>query len=357
MKKNISKFVGMSSFALILSGCSSFYTDHSSDYQDAAPIRNSLKTPTGSTVSTDVLVIPNENKILDLEPSKPFQTPRAKFIFYPMAAVGIAETENSIEFSIPANTKQSKSIIVDFLSALYGAGESISSQTEDLIISVPFEFHSQGSLGSLWSSITRVHPAKTIFSFKFTPVEDQTRVSIQFREERKDSEPTDWMSPTQNDDVYSTTVRLWGTIGRKLNESSAYLSSLDNTTDFPIWVNHSGIYAIHLGEDASLAQINMKLKAAGIFVIEGVDKMLSPVPQEEIARIGDVVDFSIPLGDGRSQKLFKVRRRDLDNVSWDKREYPYEITEQKAGKFLYIDVSEAELPEMASFHLTQRFLK
>ncbi|MBD5772133.1 hypothetical protein [Marinomonas colpomeniae] len=356
MKKLTSKIIGISSFTLLLSGCSSLYTDHSNDYQDEKPVENSLKAPANSTSSNDRLVIPNENTIADLESSKPFVTPRAKFIFYPMVAVGITEKDNAIEFSIPANVSQSKHIIVDFLSALYGAGESISSQTESLITSVPFEFHPQGSLASLWSSITRVYPARTAFSFEFTVIEGSTLVSVQFREEQKDSEPSDWMSPIKNEDAYSTAIRLWGTIGRKLNESSAYLSNIDDTPDSPIWINHSGLYSIHLGNNVSLAEIDAKLNAAGMYVMEGSENVLAPVPQEEVARIGDVVDFSIPIANGEKQKLFSVRRRDLDDVSWDKREYSYEITQQKAGDFLYIDVSKMEYPEVVSFHLIQRFV-
>ncbi len=357
MKKITSKMIGIGSFTLLLSGCSSFYTDHSNDYQDEKPVENVLKAPADSTSSNDRLIIPNENRIADLESPKPFVTPRAKFIFHPMVAVDITEKDNTIELSIPANVTQSKHIIVDFLSALHGAGESVSSQTESLITSVPFEFHPQDSWASLWSSITRVYPVKAAFSFEFTPIEGSTLVSIQFREEQKDGAPSDWMSPVKNEDTYSTVIRLWGTIGRKLNESSAYLSNRDDTPDFPIWINHSGLYAIHLGNNVSLAEIDAKLKAAGMYVMEGSDNVLAPVPQEEVARIGDVVDFSIPTGGGEKQKLFNVRRRDLDDVSWDKREYSYEITHQKTGEFLYIDVSEMEYPEVISFHLTQRFVK
>ncbi|MFT6656751.1 MAG: ribosomal protein S6, partial [Marinomonas primoryensis] len=56
------------------------------------------------------------------------------------------------------------------------------------------------------------------------------------------------------------------------------------------------------------------------------------------------------------QKLFNVYRRNLDDVSWEEREYPYKITHQKAGDFLVIDVSATDYPEVTSFHLVQRFV-
>lgn len=356
MNKFTLHLMGASSMALLLSGCSMFLTDHSDDYQKEKPVVSALEMPAGSAASSDALVIPNENNIANLEGITPYTTPRAPFVFYPMVAIGVEEQDNAMALTVPANLTQSKRIVVDFLTALHGDGTSIASQTDDLIISVPFDFHPQGWWASLWSDITRIHPAQTAFSFHFTELEGKTLVAVQFRDEQEDSEPGNWMSPVQNNDAYSVAVRLWGTMGRQLDQSSAYLSNRGDASSFPIWVDHHGLFAIHLGENVSQADLDAKLSSAGIYIMPGEAKLLAPVPPEDVARIGDVIDFNIPNGDGGGQKLFNVRRRNLDDVSWEQREYPYKISHQKAGDFLVIDVSSMESPEVVSYHLVQRFV-
>jgi hypothetical protein len=353
MNKFTLQLMGAGSLTLMLSGCSVFFTDHSDDYQDQKPVVSTLEVPQGSASSKDTLVIPNETEIADLEPSKPFVTPRAPFVFYPMVAVGITEQDDAIEFLVPASKEKSKRIVADFLTALHGAGTPISTQTDDQITTVPFDFHPQGWWASLWSSVTRIHPAKTAFSFHFNEIEGKTLMRVQFRDEQQDVEPSGWISPDQNDDAYSVAIRLWGTIGRQLNQSSAYLSNRDDAASFPVWVDHKGIYSIRLGNNVSPSELEMTLSAAGIYIVPGVDPLLAPVPPEDVARIGDVVDFNIPVGKGEKQKLFNVYRRNLDDVSWEEREYPYKITHQKAGDFLVIDVSATDYPELTSFQLVQ----
>ena len=356
MNKFTLKLMGVSSITFLLAGCSTFFTDHSNDYQLEKPVTTKLEVPAGSTPAKDVLVIPNEKAIADLKGSAAYTTPRAPFIFYPMVAIGVEEKDDSVVLTVPASLTQSKRVVTDFLTALYGEGESIASQTQNQIISAPFDFHPQGWLASLWSNITRLHPANTAFLFSFKEVEDKTLVTIQFRDEVQDVEPSDWMSPVQNDDAYKVAVRLWGTMGRQLNQASAYLSNLDETASFPIWVDHQGIFAVYLGKNVSQTDLEAKFNSAGIYLIPGDKKLLAPVPPEDVARIGDVIDLSIPLGNGKEQNLFKVRRRNLDDVSWEQREYPYTISHQKAGDFLVIDVSALDSPEVVSYHLVQRFI-
>jgi hypothetical protein len=356
MNKFTLQLVGAGSLTLLLSGCSMFFTDHSDDYQNEKPVASALDMPAGSTESKDVLVIPNESNIADLETATPFITPRAPFVFYPMVAVEVTEQDDAIEYLVPATKQKTKRIVTDFLTALHGAGTSVATQTDDQITSVPFDFHPQGWWASLWSNITRLHPAQTAFSFRFSEMEGKTLVSVQFRDEQQDVEPSNWISPVQNDDAYSVAVRLWGTMGRQLNQSSAYLSNRGDSASFPVWVDHKGIYAIRLGNKVSASEFETILSAAGIYLIPDSDHLLSPVSPEDVARIGDVVDFNIPVGNGEKQKLFNVYRRNLDDVSWEEREYTYKITHQKAGDFLVIDVSAMESPEVTSFHLAQRFV-
>ncbi|BFM48168.1 hypothetical protein [Marinomonas sp. THO17] len=359
MMKPMVKLLGVASVAISLSACSTFFPDHSNDYQQEAGAHTKLKVPEGSIESQDTLVIPNENEIANLDKPQPFVTPRAPFVYYPMEIIGFAEMDDSVQYRLNTSTAEAKKIVEDFLTSIHGAGQSIETQTDNQIVSIAFDFQPQGWWASLWSDITRLHPSKTAFAFSFEQQDDVTLVKLQYREVNQDpAKSTEWASPMAQSDAESIAVRLWGTFGLQLNQSSAYLSNTkDVTAAFPVWVDHQGMYAIYLGKDLSDNEFEAKLKAAGIYLMPGDEKLLAPVPADKVARVGDIIDFSLPIGaDGKEQKLFNVYRRDLDDVSWQEREYPYQITHQKAGDFLVVDVSAMENPEIASFRIAQRFI-
>ncbi|MBJ7538139.1 hypothetical protein [Marinomonas transparens] len=356
MNKLALQFTSASVFAFTLSGCSLFFTDHADDYQKAQAETTIIQAPQGSMPIEDSLVIPNEDVIDNLKEQKAFEVPRAPFVFYPMVHVPVTEQNNGLEFMVPANQKLAKRVVVDFLTGLHGAGTPIASQTETQITSVPFDFHPQGWWASLWSSITRVYPAETAFSFTFTEAGEATNILIQFRDEQAGEEPSDWLSPVESDDAYSVVARLWGSMGRQLNQASAYLSNRGEKSSFPVWINNHGVFAIHLGDRLSKSDFEAKLNGAGIYLMPNTENLLAPVPPEDVARVGDVIDFNIPTGNGQKTKLFNVRRRNLDDVSWEEREYSYKIVRQEAGDFLVIDVSSVDFPEAISFHLAQRFV-
>lgn len=357
MNKALVNAMTFSALTVFLSGCGLFYTDTSSEYQNTKLSTKKLQLPTGSVVAKDIMVIPNEDVIADLgEKSKSYTLPRTPFLFYPMVSVPYLEKDSAIELLIPANEVESKRIVADHLSSIYGEGDVIASQTEHKFITTQLSLKKQGKLAAIWSSITRLYPEKTVLSFEFAEAEQSTKVAIQFRHEKRDEEPTEWMSPATNPDVHSIVARLWGKVGRKIDESSAYLSTLDKTTDFPIWINHNGEYGIRLGKGIADDVVEAKILSAGLYLMANTESTLSPVPEEKVARIGDVVDFSIPVGSGKTQKLFNVYRRDLDDVEWQAREYLYEIQRQENGDFLVIDTSAAQHSEVVSFLLAQRFI-
>ncbi|MCB5161860.1 hypothetical protein [Marinomonas algarum] len=359
MKKVSLQIVGVGSIAFMLSGCSLFFTDSANEYQTERSTGSTLEVPEGSLTIKDALVIPNEQKIADLEATNTFVTPRAPFTFYPMVQVGVSETDNAMVLTVPANMTQSKRIVSDFLTALHGAGSAIATETDNTIVTIPFDFHPQGWWANLWSDITRLYPKKTAFNFAFSEVEgepNKTLVTIQYRDEQEAMEPTAWESPTENTDAYGVAVRLWGTTGRQLNQSSAYLSNRGEMAAFPIWVDHQGQFAVRLGNQLTPDAVESALLDKGFYLMPGEASLIAPVPSDEVERVGDVISLDVPTGNGESMKLFNVRRRNLDDVNWDKREYPYEILQQKAGDFLVIDVSATDYPELTSFHLTQRFV-
>lgn len=359
IKTNVTlQLVSAGILAISVVGCS--VTDHSNDYLTEPSESKPITVPEGSMPIKDVLVIPNENKVADIDTSatKTFVAPRAPFIFHPMSRVDLRTEEGAVLFYVPDTVAGSKKVISDFLSAMYGDGEAIASNSDNRIVSTQIALKKQGTLAHVWSKITRVYPASTVFSFDVESTEKGSKITMQYREEITGKEPGAWMSPAKNDSEYDVAVRLWGAFGRHLNETSAYLSKQDVKSAYPIWIDAQGTFAVNLGQQVTNDMLMAKLKQADLYPVEGDESKLSPVPSKEVARVGDIVDLTLPIGTGgKDMKLFKVHRRNLNNVSWDKREYPYKIVHQKEGDFLVIDVSAVEHPESVLFKLVQRFVK
>lgn len=358
MKKLTSTMVTLASTGLLLTGCSSFLTDHADDYQDGVDQNTALIAPEGSAPLEDSLVIPNEGAVADLQEKKEFVAPRAPFLYQSMAKVVMTEKQDAVEYVFPADVRQSKKIIEDFVSSFNDSPTPLVTDTDTRITTTPAPLVEQGRWRSLWSQITRVYPSKTEFSFDLQPLENaSTLVKMQMREVSEEGEIGEWVSPTTDLNTYGMAIRLWGTIGRKLDQNSAYLSeSKKQAEPSPIWINGSGMFAAYLGKKVSAEQIEQKIQQAGLYLSSEANQ-LAVVPEDEIARVGDVIPLEIPVGKGKTQKLFNVKRRDLDDVSWDKRTYPYKIERQAAGDFLVIDVSATENQQLTSYFFAKKFLK
>lgn len=341
MNKKTIKLASVGALAIALSGCSLLLTDHSNDYRNESVNSVVLKVPAGALQARDDLVIPNENKIADLTKDSKFVVPRAVFVFYPMAKIAVESSQDSIVFDVPANMVQSKKMIKDFLMALHGDGESVATTADNKIVSVPFQFIKQGWWASIWSDISRNFPETIVFSFSFKETEKGTLVSVQYKVEENGKDTSGWMNPTSRNDVYADVIRLWGDMGRQVNKTSVYLSEQGNKTPFHVWIDHRGIFAIHLNSnnttDDSLAS---QLALAGLKPVTGKENTLSVLPSK------DTKQFSVAPIVGAGKVL-----------AWDKREYKYNIVHQKAGDFLVIDVSASPNPEITSFLLAQRFVK
>ncbi|MGR0279719.1 hypothetical protein ACUM5Y_11820 [Marinomonas dokdonensis] len=358
MKKLTSTMVTIASTGLLLTGCSSFLTDHADDYQNGVEHSETLVAPDGSSPLEDKLVIPNEDAVADLQEKKEFVAPRAPFLYQSMAKVVMMEKEASVDYVFPADIRQSKKIVEDFSVSFINEEGIVESNSDNRVTTIPTLLTQQSWWRSTWSKITRVYPDKREFSFDILPQDNgSTLVRMQTREVSQDDNANDWVSPAEDPNSYALAVKLWGTIGRKLDQNSSYLSDRKKQPEpSPVWINGAGMFAAYLGKKVSLEQVNQKISNAGLYLI-GENNQLSAVAEDDIARVGDIVALEIPVGNGKTQKLFNVRRRDLDNVSWEERVYPYKVERQAAGDFLVIDVSATENPQLTSYFFAKKFLK
>ncbi|SBS37602.1 hypothetical protein MSP8887_02985 [Marinomonas spartinae] len=324
MKNTSFKLASAGVLALAMSGCSSILTDHANDYQYAVSNTTQLKEPPGSLQVRDDLVIPNVNEIPDLQKTGKFVTPRAPFIFYPMTKIPVSNKADRMVFDVPAGLDKTKEMVKGFLGALHGQGEAIATDKDNQIISVPFEFVKQGFWGSVASTFTRDFPEKTVFSFTFKRSGNDTIVSMQFKQQEQGKDVTSWQSPEKDPKRYTDAIRLWGNLGRQISEASAYLSQRGENSPFPIWVDHRGIFAVHLKTTVDLAA---QVKAAGLHFV-----------------------------DGQSNKLAIDKQEAQSGAKLDEQTFPYKVETQRDGKFLVIDASKVTDPELASFQLVQRFI-
>ncbi|GAB3475736.1 hypothetical protein GCM10027340_01430 [Marinomonas epiphytica] len=342
--------------AITLSACS--FTDHANDYQHSQTNAKTLEAPEGSIASEDVLVIPNEHQVDDLTTKQEFVAPRAPFLFHSMARVSLMEKEDRIVFSIPTSKENAHQLVAQFLENNFGEEIELSSNTPDLLETAPYAAQKQGKWRALWSQITRVYPEKTVFKFRFDESDGLTQVVMQIRQVQEGEAEGLWQSPSKINSTYALAINLWGKVGRSLNETSAFLSERHKEQlPSPIWVNEKGHFAAYLGQNITQTEVEQRIQNAGLYLMSEQPNSLASVPEDKIAKIGDVVDFDIPVGQGKKQTLFKVYRRDLDDVPWQERVYSYRVETQKAGDFLVIDTSDTENPILTSYFFAKQFIK
>lgn len=356
MISNNFKLSALAVLAMVMSGCS--LTDHSNDYRNGSETPVPLQLPEGAIVPRDDLVIPHQDTVGDVEKGSKFVVPRAVFVFYPMAQIPVDIKPDRFVFTVPANKATAKKMAKDFLLSLNTDPDEddkpIASETEDQIISGSFQSIDEGWWASGWGGLTNSYPERTIYSFTFSNNDNDndvsgtvsTMVSVQYRTENDDDELSAWMGPESNDDVYADIVRWWGDMGRQLHKASAYLSQRGSNTPFNLWIDHRGVFAIHLKGNESVDDLlATQLALAGLERVEGKVDTLS-VKHSAMKEQNTVA----PDGAASNGEITK-------DVSWEDREYPYKIVHQNAGDFLVIDVASSPTPEVAAFHLAQRFVQ
>lgn len=353
--------------ALVVSGCSSVVKDHGLDYQTAQSNEKALIVPEGSQPVQDKLVIPNEAQVADLESTGEFDAPRAPFLYQPLANVSFSLLGEEATMHLPVEVSRSKALFKSYLESLATEDEPepVASETNDTLTSKPLLLEERGFWARTWDSITRLYPARHELQVTFNEGVSGTGtdVSIKVQVIKDDEEPK---YSALNDDQAPTALVLdaWYHVAKKISEDSVLLSEQGRSDVLrsPIWVNQKGEYAYFLGQSFEPSTIDEFIaNQPDFYVIDEGVKSLSMVPSEEVARVGDVVELTFPVrgqgGTTKQMKLFNVYRRDLDDVEWTHRTYPYEVVRQQEGYFLKVDTSAVELSNLISYRIFSMFEK
>ncbi|MFD1384019.1 hypothetical protein ACFQ45_11600 [Rhodanobacter aciditrophus] len=350
--------------ALVLAGCSSVVKDHGLDYQTAESNEKTLVVPEGAEPVKDRLVIPNESNVADLEASGEFEAPRAPFLYQPLADVSFSLLGDQATMTVPTDINRTKALFKSYLATLATEEEPETIETDegDVLISKPIQLEKQGFWARTWSSITRLYPEKYQYKASFSETGNGTDVAFQVLV-HKDGEQT---VAELNDDQAPTSMALnsWYHVAKKISEDSVLLSDQgrDDLTRSTVWVNQRGEYAYFLGKNFDPATVDNFVSAQMDFYVVEDDagvKSLSMIPSDEVPRVGDVVPLTVPMrdqdGTTKEMKLFNVYRRDLDDVEWTHRTYPYQVIKQQEGYFLKVDTSAVEFPRLVSYRILSMF--
>lgn len=347
---------------VVLSGCSNLVTDHGLDYQTAESSDVELELPAGRYDISDKMIIPNEDRVAALNATGEFEAPRAPKPFLSMAYVPMVFDQYQVTYQIPASLEQSKKLITDYFSSLSGEEVVFNAVSEAQLVSAPIQLDSQGSLAKLWSSITRLKPTQYRVTANFAQQSAAVDVSVSVvaidaegREENVDL--------TLNETIASQMVNAWSHMSRDLTVETVLLSnqSKEPVLKSRIWTNRDDKLALYLGKEADAASVDQYIRStSGIHITNDMPKELALVPQNELAKVGDIVDFKVPLGalsENKDVILFKVRRRNLDDVPWTERSYPYQLIRQQEGYFLTVDTSATDNPALTSYRILSLLAK
>lgn len=363
MSKQIKKLTMAGSLAsvVLLSGCSSIVTDHGLDYQDARSSEVELQLPPGRHDVTDKLIIPNEDRIANLEATGEFEAPRAPKPYLPMAYVPMVLGQYDVTFEIPTNLAQSKQLLSNYFTSFSGEAVVFDQVSDTELVSAPIQFKQPGTWAKLWNSITRLEPNKYRLTIDFQPGQNTTTAQISLIEISNEGESL--VDLTLDEVSAGQMVDAWSHISKDLTRETALLSKQGQKPVLKsrIWTNQDGKLALYLGKEADLASLNNYIRnTSGVHITRETPPELSLVPQDKLAQVGDIVDFKVPLGPiAKSEEvvLFKVRRRNLDDVNWTERSYPYDLKRQQEGYFLTIDAAATENPTLTSYRILSLLAK
>lgn len=365
MNKNAKLLLTMGSVVVLgaTSGCSSIVPDHGLDYQEAKANEHALQLPEGSEPVSDKLVIPNEDKVADLQVRDEFDAPRAPFLYQPLANIPLVFSNEAAELRLPVSADKAKSLFTAYFNTL--ATEDVSDiidESSDLhLATMPLSFAEAGSLTKIWTAITRLEPVKYRFDVNFTEAASITVATIQVT--AIDGDKQKLVNVSNIDDLAEKVVGAWAYIAQELNDKTVLLSDQGKPklARSLLWLNQKGQLAYYLGEHFERSNLDQFLESVpGFYLTSDSSNKLAVVPEDKLARVGDIVDFTIPVNSGIDKEdvsLFKVRRRNLDNAKWDERSYSYELAQQQEGYFLTVDTSSTDDPLLTSYRILSRLAK
>lgn len=364
MSKHTKQWVmaGSLASAVLLSGCSNLVTDHGLDYQSARSSDVELQLPAGRHDVSDKMIIPNEDRVDTLQVTSEFVTPRAPKPYEPMADVSLSIGQFEASLRLPVGQAQAKQLLTDYFSSFSGEEVVFSANGDSQLVSQPLQFERQSGIGKLWSNITRLQPTQYRLTVNFEPVGLQTSAAIQLVAIQADG-AEQAVDLTLDEASASQMVEAWSHISKELTVESALLSNQGRQPlkKSLIWTNREGKLALYLGLHADEPSVEQYIRdTAGLHITSEEPKELSLVPQDQIARVGDIIDFKVPLGALAEKEeviLFKVRRRNLDDVEWTERSYPYQLIRQREGYFLTVDTSATDNPALTSYRILSLLAK
>lgn len=343
---------------LVLAGCgsSSFINDHREDYKMVKANEQVLKYPDGSLQPVDKLYIPNENRVANLDDLSMPQIPSPPALYHALRPINISSMEDHYQLVVPANQSITENMLTNFLTGLYGDGNPVRSNVDGSIETQRFTISSESKLASLWRSITRLPSDGIAFKFALSGNPVSTKVDIRYRKESSDGVSSEWKNPSESQFAETVVVRLWSVLGKQLSDNTAFLSSQFATNTTPLWVDHKGQFVLRLND--STQTVESLFSSAGLYLLSVNPNQVSLKPEDELPKIGDIVDLRIPFvdQDESTPSLIKGRRRNLDNIDWDEKIYTFRVDTNTLGKFLIIDFSDVDYPELRSYQVMSRFI-
>ncbi|MBM6549980.1 hypothetical protein [Marinomonas ostreistagni] len=350
----------------LLSGCTSMLTDHGLDYQESEASDVTLQLPNDAQPTRDKLVIPNEDRIGDLTAKGEFEAPRAPLSFQPLAYAPLRLSAQQAVLQLPLDIEQSRTLMSDYLTQMAAAHDAeIELQVSDNGLSTSaFSLEEQGTLKKVWYVVTKLETPKYRFVIDFDEQNLMTQANIQVVSIKDGSESP--VNLDKSDRFASLIVDMWTTFASEIKVSRVLLSDQSNVNrplneNSPVWMRSNGELAFNLGNRFSERSFEAYIgNSDGVFLTGDNNQEISVVPAEQLAKVGDIIDFNLPVKSAEGEdgiKLFNVRRRNLDDVEWSARSYPYSIVRQQQGYFLTVDTSATDYPKLTSYRIFSRLAK
>lgn len=357
------KLTSLAAIVVSMTACS-LIDDKADIYQESQANNVELVVPQGSVSSKDALVIPNEDKIASDSTAFELAVP-IKAIpnsFSPLADLDVSWEENIIWIDTPLSDDVLRAVIKAFLVSLNGETDPISVSTDSEIVSLPIGDQNIGSLLKLYYNITRLYPDRTEYRFKLESSVNGTKVGIQHRlvskDQNKNTDYGDWLSPDSSDETNALGLQFISAISREAlaqdNSSKELAESHMN-----LWVTSEGQFVLKLGDQFTKDDVASLIDNSDLYLISRDPLELAFVTEGEVAKIGELRRINLPTKtkDGEELFLFNMKRKNLDNVIWQKRVYTVELVQREEGLFLEADTSATEQPDVISYRIMSALKK
>ncbi|TBR42233.1 hypothetical protein CBF23_008120 [Marinomonas agarivorans] len=344
---------------LLMSGCS--ITDRGNDYQLSRSNDRPLVVEDGAFYSTDKLVIPNEQSIPVYKERHDFIAPDVPKPYVPFADLKIVWQDNQMWIESSSNLSSMKTAVTEFFSTLSGEQDVFHVKADNRLETFPISFVQQSWLGALWSNITRLYPEKAVYEVVFESKGKVNRLGLRYQTIKTDinGEDTvsDWLTPKADERVYSTALDLWGQLSTKIKNNEELLSARNQTEPNSLWLDYQGNYAVRLNTGSDKQTLINIINKSPLHLINNNPLEVAFIPASEIPKVGELKKLVLPPLGGERIVLGNIRRRNLDDLTWEQRSYPVILDQRSNGVFVSIDASEADQPKLVSYRVMQELFQ